>query len=95
MKVPRTNHDCRQKELTKGIVYHKIFHADTIKYEIIDKRTMVTTSAWRKQNQSPAGRLGVLQDSKSEQALLEVIPRTVRIATVYYNGNSLTTVIIH
>ena len=95
MKVRHTNHDCRQKELTKEIVYHKIFHADTIKYEIIDKRTLVTTYALRKQNQSSAGRLGVLQDSKSEKALLNVIPWIVRITTVYFNGNSLTTVIIH
>ena len=45
-----------------GIVDHKICHDDTIKYEIIDKHTLITTYAWRNQNQASAGGIGILLD---------------------------------
>ena len=38
-----------------GIVDHKICHDDTIKYKRIDKHTLITTSAWRNQNQASVG----------------------------------------
>ena len=56
---------------------------------------MITTSAWRNQNQASAGGIGILLDSKAEQALREIIKWTERIMSVHFNGNPLTTVIIH
>ena len=56
---------------------------------------MITTSAWRNQNQASAGGIGILLDSKAEQALREIIKWTERIMIVHFNGNPLTTVIIH
>ena len=78
-----------------GIVDHKIYHDDTIKYEKTDKYTLITTSAWRNQNQSSAGGLGILLDPKAVKALTEVIKWSKRIMIAHFNGNPLTTVIIH
>ena len=52
-----------------GIVDQKICHEEKIRYEKHNKLTLLTTSAWRNTINVPTGGVGILVNSKSENAL--------------------------
>jgi len=74
---------------------HRILHEDIdIKYDDLGKGwTLVTSSAWKNQQNATIGGVGFLLSSKAVQALnnIEVIDK--RLLTASFNGNPQTTII--
>ena len=78
-----------------GIVDHKINHTDTIRYENIGNLTLITSSAWRNSNNASVGGIGIMVDRSSENVITEIKKWNERILIVNFNGNPITTIIIH
>ena len=78
-----------------GIVDHKINHTDKIRYENIGNLTLITSSAWHNSNNASVGCIGIMVDRSSENVITEIKKWNERILIVNFNGNPMTTIIIH
>ena len=78
-----------------GIFDHNINHTDKIVYENIGNLTLITSSAWRNSNNASVGGIGIMVDRSSENVITEIKKWNERILIVNFNGNPMTTLIIH
>ena len=79
-----------------GIADHKLVHTDDgYQTEQLQNCTMITTSAWRNNNNAACGGVGFMLSNKIESALADVEPVNERILCAHFNGNPAVTVIVH
>ena len=80
-----------------GIVDHKIVHDEEVRYEQLNKCTMITTSAWRNSNGASSGGVGLMINNYAKNALADISPfeNKQRILIASFNGNPATTIIVH
>ena len=84
------------KQSIVGIIDHKIVHEnELIKTQYLDGCALITTSAWRNSNGAASGGIGLIVQRKIEQNLAEIVPINKRILIAHFNGNPMTTVIVH
>ncbi|MEE8288342.1 MAG: reverse transcriptase domain-containing protein [Nitrosomonadaceae bacterium] len=77
-----------------GIQEHRIVHEEEIRYENIQGRTLITSSAWRNSAGAATGGVGILLNTKAAGALSSVIRHDERILVATFQGNPATTIII-
>lgn len=78
-----------------GIIDHKIVHDDELEFTSLGKYKLITTSAWRSQCNAALGGVGILLNSKAENALADVKSFNSRIMIAQFGGNPATTIIVH
>lgn len=81
-----------------GLFDHKITHEEDIKYQQIDQHLIITSSAWRNSRNAAVGGVGgvgLIISKKTEDTLSEVIEQIDRILIAHFNGNPVTTLIMH
>ena len=77
-----------------GIKEHRMLHTEDIKYETVNGRTLITSSAWRNDSGAATGGVGILLISKSKKALSSVIKYNERIIIINLLGNPATAIIL-
>ena len=77
-----------------GIQEHRIVHDDTVKYETILGRTLITTSAIRNKQGAAVGGVGILLNNRALRSLASIKPHSDRTLIVNFQGNPATTVVI-
>ena len=98
------NSECEMEELTVnlidknigilGIQEHRIIHQETICYENLLGRNLITSSALRNDCGAVQGGVGILVNNNATQSLSKVESRSNRILTIHFTGNPKTTVIV-
>ena len=97
-------HNCDKYNVSiLGIVDHKIVHGDkeapVVYHQSYDSYTLITSSAWRKNNNSAQGGVGLLINNKAKNALAEVISWNERILIAHFTekgkGHPPLTIIVH
>ena len=94
-------HNCDKHNISiLGIVDHKIVHSNKeVVYQTYDSHTLITSSAWRKKNNSAQGGVGLLINRKAKNALAEVISWNERILIAHFTekgkGHPPLTTIVH
>ncbi|MEM7019132.1 MAG: hypothetical protein AAF512_17545 [Pseudomonadota bacterium] len=78
-----------------GVVDHKLVHDEVTQTKNLEKCTLITSSAWRNSNGASSGGVGLLVSKTTESALAGIIPFNERIIIAHFNGNPMTTVIVH
>ena len=81
-----------------GIVDHKIVHDEEdeeIKIQEFDCCTLITSSAWRNTAQAACGGVGIMVNKDAEGTLSDVTSHSKRILITHFNGNPVTTIIVH
>ena len=81
-----------------GVVDHKIVHREEdIKYQPCENYMLITSSAWRKSNNSASGGVGLMISKSAEKALSQVIPWNERVLIAHFKakGHPTLTVIVH
>ena len=79
-----------------GIVDHKLVHTDEkIKTIDLDKCVLITTAAWRTSSGAASGGVGIVVSKKIEKSLTNIESFNERILVAQFNGNPMTTVIVH
>ena len=77
-----------------GIQEHRLLHTEDIKYEMVNGRTLIISSAWRNDSGAATGGVGILLNSKAGKALSNVIKFNERVIIVNLDGNPATTIIL-
>ena len=77
-----------------GIQEHRIVHDESLRYEKVLGRTLITSSATRNSMGAAVGGVGILLNNKSFSALASVKPYTDRILVANFQGNPATTVVV-
>ena len=89
-------HNCHtQFTSILGVIDHRIVHKEEVLFEQIDQRKLVTTSAWRSENNASLGGVGLMIDRNAENHLAQIKPITNRILVAHFTGNPALTIIIH
>ena len=78
-----------------GLADHKIVHDDDILIQHLNGHLLVTTSAWRTENNASIGGVGFLITGAYEHSLADIRPINERILIVEFSGNPKTTIIIN
>ena len=105
MNVRTLKDESKQLELTTnmrnqgidilGLVDHKITHDDNINVQQIDQHIIITSSAWRNNENAAMGGVGVDVSNYVEDTLAEIIKYTDRMLVAHFNDNPRTTIIVH
>ena len=77
-----------------GLQEHQLVHDEPVKYESIQGKTLITTSATRNKAGAATGGTGILLNTKAKDSLASVRPHNERILIVNFQGNPSTTVIV-
>ena len=77
-----------------GIQEHRVIHQDTIHYENLLGRKLITSSAWRNDCGVAQGRVGILVNNNGAKLLSKAESRSNRILIIHFTGNTKTTVIV-
>ena len=90
-------HKCREHSISIiGIVDHKIVHEeDEIMYKEVEDRLLITSSAWRLDNNAASGGLGLMISKATADNLSEVRKWNERIIIANFSGNPALTVIVN
>ena len=65
-----------------GIQKHRMLHTEDMKYETVNEKTLITSSAWRNDSGAATGEVEILLNSKSKKALYSVIMYNERIILI-------------
>jgi exonuclease III len=74
---------------------HKIVHEDPVRFQKLDKCTLVTTSAWRSANNASSGGVGFLFSDRIMKVLSDIKPINNRILQVNISGNPCTSIVVN
>ena len=77
-----------------GIQEHRIMHDETVKYNTIEYSTLITTSAWKNDQGSSIGGIGIMLNKRSINSLCEVISHSEKILISTFHVNPATSIII-
>ena len=77
-----------------GIQEHRIVHDESLRYEKILGRTLITSSATRNSMGAAVGGIGILLNTGSLNALANIKSYTDRILVATFQGNPATSVIV-
>ena len=77
-----------------GIQEHRIIHQETIHYENLLGRKLITSSAWRNDCGAAQGGVGILVNNNAAKSLSKVESRSSRILIIHFTGNPKTAVIV-
>ena len=75
-----------------GIQEHRICHDESLRYEDLEGKTLVTLTAWRNDQGAATGGIGLLLSKRAKKSLKEVAHHTDRILISTFHGNPATTV---
>ena len=79
-KQQELSYNCEKQSINiLGVIDHKITHQEEIRYESVDRHTLITSSAWRSSNGAAVGGVGLMLNHLAENALSEVIPWSKRL----------------
>ena len=77
-----------------GIQEHRIIHQETIHYENLLGRKLITSSPWRNDCGVAQGGVGILVNNNAAKSFSKVETRSNRILIIHFTGNPKTTVIV-
>ena len=77
-----------------GIQEHRIVHDETIRYDSIQGKTLITSSAWRNERGAATGGVGVLLGTRTAKALKSVRTHSSRILIINFHGNPATSILV-
>ena len=78
-----------------GIQEHRIVHDETVRYERILGKTLITTSATKNSIGAATGGVGLVLNTKSKSSLASIQAHSERILIANFQGNPATTVIVN
>ena len=77
-----------------GIQEHRIIHQETIHYENLLGRKLITSSAWRSDCGAAQGGVGILVNNNAAKSLSKVELRSNRILIIHFTGKPKTAVTV-
>ena len=90
----REEHTVNLIDRNIGIQEHRIIHQETIHYENLLGRILITSSAWRNDCWVAQGGVRILVNNNAANSLSKVESRSNRILIIHFTGNHKTAVIV-
>ena len=77
-----------------GIQEHRFIHQETISYENLLGRKLITSSTWRNDCEAAQGGVGILVNKNAAKSIHKVEFRSNRILIIHFTGNPKTAITV-